>query len=376
MKIIHKYILKQILLVSFSSVLFFMFVLVLGNTLRDMAGKLASDQITIGMFFQLTALIIPKVVPYALPLGFLTAILLVMGRLSSQQEITAMRAAGLSLRHITAPLFLLAFAGTLLSAIINIHYAPKAETMYKQQLFNIVRDNPSRFIQPKQFIHHFPGYVLYIESITNQKLENFWLWELDDQKRTTILIRGKEGVFEPDESSNAIILNLKDGIGEKRPDEDPENLQDNTTPYLLFKDLSIKLPLDKIFGEKQFYRKLALHTFDELIAIRAKWQNSDAPNAFREQINVQLTIQKKWAMAFSVFSLVAIAIPLSIKVGRSETSANIVIALILAMLYYASIVVISWLNQQPHLRPDLLIWIPNLLFQCLGLYLAKRLSSL
>ena len=94
--------------------------------------------------------------------------------------------------------------------------------------------------------------------------------------------------------------------------------------------------------------------------------------ARRDRMKVQTHIQKNFAMAFSIFSMVVLAIPLGIKASRTETLANLAIALALAMGYYMLIVLISWLEKFPSLRPDLLIWLPNLMFQGLGAYLFVR----
>jgi lipopolysaccharide export system permease protein len=80
-------------------------------------------------------------------------------------------------------------------------------------------------------------------------------------------------------------------------------------------------------------------------------------------------------MAFSVLSLAMIGIPLGVRVGRKETYANVALALILAMTYYFLIIMVGWLENQPALRPDLLIWIPNLLFQTLGLWLIFKANK-
>ncbi len=93
---------------------------------------------------------------------------------------------------------------------------------------------------------------------------------------------------------------------------------------------------------------------------------------FKDKIKVQTQIQKNFAMAFSIFSMVVLAIPLGIKASRSETLANVGIALALAMTYYMSTVFITWLEAVPELRPDILIWLPNIIFQIFGICLMFR----
>ena len=77
-------------------------------------------------------------------------------------------------------------------------------------------------------------------------------------------------------------------------------------------------------------------------------------------------------MAISVLSLGLIAIPLGIKVGQKETYANVALALALALFFYFLMIVVGWLGARPELRPELLIWLPNLVFQGAGLAFLVR----
>jgi lipopolysaccharide export system permease protein len=75
-----------------------------------------------------------------------------------------------------------------------------------------------------------------------------------------------------------------------------------------------------------------------------------------------------------VLTFVFVAVPLGIKVSRRETSANLGIALLLALGYYFLTVVAKWLEGSPQIRPDLWLWLPNLIFVCLGVWLIRRVQ--
>lgn len=354
----------------------FVFVLVAGNALRDIVGLLAAGRLDWGMFAFLIVVLIPGVVPYALPLGMLTAILLVLGRMSAQGEILAMKAAGLSLPRIAAPIFLLAVLGTLLAAGISFYYAPLAHTTFRETVFNAVRDDPTRFIEPRTFIRDFPGLVIFMEGQDGDTLQNFHIWELDEHGKTRRFVRAESGFFRYLPEEQAMLLTLQRGTGEQRPSSDPEALRENL-PVGVFEELQLRLSLSEILGARQFHRKLSLHTLQELVALRREslsqqLEAETLEQGFTQRIAVQYAIQHKLAFSFGVLSLAILAIPLGIKVGRSETHANLAVALALAMVYFVFTVFISWLETSPHLRPDLLIWLPNFLFQGIGWTLFLR----
>ena len=377
--LLHRYILKQVFLASLGAVSFFIVVLVVGDALRDVLQQLINNQVSWNGFFQLLILIIPGVIPYALPMGFLLGILLVLGRLSSQHEITAIKAAGINLYTLICSILFLTFAGTVLSVLINLYYAPLADTAYKNGIVNAIRHDPLRFIKPHTFIKTFPGYVIYTEGQEKQQLKDIWLWEMDKNNHVSTFIKARKGAFSYDEAQEAILLKLINGSGERRSSHKNLGEYDSQNPSITFKELSLSLSLDKILGKKRVDRKLAFYTFGELLQERKNlietYENDPSEENYKNKIQIQLEIQKKFAMAFSIFSLVAIAIPLGIKTSRSETSANLALALGLALSYYLLLVVLSWLQKQPHLRPDLLVWIPNLLFQAVGIYWIYRVNK-
>jgi len=82
-------------------------------------------------------------------------------------------------------------------------------------------------------------------------------------------------------------------------------------------------------------------------------------------MELRLVIQEKQQNALAILSFALIGIPLGIRVSRRETSANLGVAVALSLGYYFLTVAINWLDRSPELRPDLLLWLPNLL--CIGL---------
>ena len=116
--------------------------------------------------------------------------------------------------------------------------------------------------------------------------------------------------------------------------------------------------------------------FSQLMALRRKAlateEKEQSTVISRDRMRAQTQIQKNCAMAFSTFSLALFGIPLAIQAGRKETYANLGIALVVAMSYYFLMVVVTWMEGNPALRPDLLVWVPNLLFQSAALFFIVR----
>jgi lipopolysaccharide export system permease protein len=304
-------------------------------------------------------------------MGMLSGILLVLGRMSSDREVTALRASGLSVAWLSAPILFFALLGVGLSVLINFEFMPRAKVAYERELAQAVRENPLSFIVPKTFIRDFPDKIVYVGESKGMKLSDVWVWELDKQARARVIYHARRGDLHFSEKENTLELVGYEVMVEYRDNKDPEFFSGEQKGIGIFGVFPWKLSLGKITGEQMVQRKLKWYTFDQLVEEWRRLNRPDpaVPAAEREkqQMRVQITIQEKFATAFSVLSFALVAIPLGIKVSRKETSANLGIGLALAMAYYFATIVVSWFDNQTGLRPDLLMWLPNFAFQALGL---------
>ena len=351
--LLHRYILKEVLVATVLAMGLFVFVLLLGNLFKDAASLVAAGKIDIWFFLKLVALLIPYVAAYALPLGVLTGTLIALGRLSSQQEITAMKSAGMSLYQIASPVFLISFIGMVAGILVNLQYAPQS-----------------------RFINEFPGYVIYMGDQDGALMKDFWIWQLDEKQRVKLFLRAREGELEFDRKNNSLILILRDGTAEKRDEDNPEALTGDSLRSLFFGEFPLELPMDALFGvNNQKRTKIKEQTFAQLMKARKAELDKEKENGegmSKMRMNIQMHIQKNFAMAFSVFSLAVFGVPLAIRVGRKESYANLAIAVVIALTYYFLIVVVSWFEGNRSVRPDLLIWLPNIIFQVFGFIMIKN----
>lgn len=377
MNLIHRHIFANVFLTCGAAVGMFGFVLMIGNAMKDLLGPMLAGQLAIDTFLRLMGLLVPFVFYYALPMGMLTGTLLVLGRMSSDREITALRSSGLSVAWLSAPIIFLALLGVGAGLLINFQFMPVARLAYQREFAEAVRQNPLSFIVPKTFIHDFPGVVLYVGEKHDNRLKDFWLWELDGQSRVKRFARADSGRLDFDATNNKLVLTLEHAQAEVRDDKDPENFRE-AHGAAAWERATFDLPLNRLTGESIVQKKLKWFTFTQLLTEWSRLNRADAtvPEAVRAKqlMRVQITIQEKFATAFSVLSFALVAIPLGIKVSRKETSANLGVGLLLALGYYFASIAVGWFDNYPELRPDLIVWLPNIVFQGLGLWLFYKVD--
>lgn len=376
MNLLHRHLFFSVLATCAAAIGLFGFVLIVGNALKDLLGYLLAGQLQPDTVLKLLLLLAPYVCSYALPMGMVTGVLLVLGRMSSQNEITAMRAAGLGLGYIARPIFLIAGLGVVAALFVNFEYMPRARSAYKATLAAAVRDNPLGFVVPKTFVRDFPGVVFYVSAKDGPELRDVWVWRLDKEQRAIEFLRAGSGQVDYDAGANRMTLRLKNAQVDRRNEKDPENFA-NTDLQATFGDLSFDLPLDKLFGRQTLRIKPSWMTYRELVAERARVET--APELSVEERAAKLgklsfTLHEKASSAVAVLAFAFIAVPLGIKVSRQETSANLGVALALVMTYYFLTVMVGWLERWPQWRPDLLLWVPTLLFLAVGIRLFRSVG--
>lgn len=359
---------NEVFMATMGAMILFCLILVAGNVLRELASRLADGRISIVTFFQLLGLLFPFVFSFSLPLGFLSGVLIGLGRLSSSREITAMKATGSSIWGIAVPVFVLAVLGSGIACVTNNWIAPLSRTTYKTMMVEALRDDPLRFFQTGVLSREFPGYVLFIQDKKGDELEGFWLWELDDDKRPSLFIRAEQGQVEFDKDRDTLILTLKKGLAERWPKNGSENNPlDAATIY--FEEFPVELPLSYSLGAAEVDREISEYALPELLAFLREEapipeQHQKEPELLKRQIRVQ--ISNNFSLAASLMALSVVGVPLAIRTGRKETYANAMLALGLGLVYYFLVSMVASLDLPAKYHPEYLVWVPNLVMFVIG----------
>lgn len=379
MNLIDRYIFRSVLFTCASAVGIFTFIVLVPNVLRDMLAYVLSGQLSPLMFGQLVLTLTPFAVALALPMGLLTGVLLTLGRLSSDSEVTAMRSFGLSLPRIAAPILLLALLGAALGLYCNFEAMPRARVNYERKFAAAIAANPLKLIVPKTFIRNFSNCVIYVNQKEGAVMKDVWLWKLDEQKRVKTLIHAASGYVDYDETTNELIVTLTEARVENRDEKNPESFLESPYVASFGKIEAARLPLDRFFGHGGVRVKPEWLTLGQLEEERArvaqlKPSPEEARQFARDRMKLELIYQDKFNTALAVFSLALVGVPLGIKVSRRETSANFGVALLLTLGYYLLTVAVKALDRHPEYRPDLLLWVPNLILIAVGLWLFRRID--
>ena len=384
MKTLHKYLTRQVLASLLLTLAVFTFVLLLGDVLKEVLPLLVNGRARFGTVIEIIGYLVPFIWVFALPMGFLTATLLVFGRFSADQELTAARASGISLISLVSPVLLLSLFFCGICAWINMELGPLSRVACKDLMFQLRAELAKSFVLPEgQFINIPPNYVFYARKNDGGKLQDVIIFVLDKKEDTAaITITAPRGEIEVNETNKEMFLHLTDprsldkhGVTTASGDWVSPNLYPTNAPAKQISEVKIS---DMTFGQlrdelNELERQLALPppAATNSAELRAQLdevrkQRNDLAEPIRVAMNRQI------AFSFACFGFTLVGIPLGIRMHRRETNIGVAIALGLTAVYFSFIIIGNSLSARPEFAPHLIVWLPNFIFQAVGAVLLWR----
>jgi lipopolysaccharide export system permease protein len=389
-KTLHLYLCRQILGAMVMTVFVFTFVLLLGNVIKEVLNLLVNRQATIPMACHAILLLIPYVLAFSMPIGMLTATLLVFGRFSADQELTAARAGGISLVSLVAPVLLLAVGVSVICAWLNFDLAPSSRVAYKEVLAGAGRNRPGGFLLNNQDVP-FGKYRVFAGQVHRDgtNLDDVLVSEYDQGGELVRWAKAPKGVLTFDNVQRQITLQLLNMVSMER---DPKSgwlpFVSATGPYTLppvdFPDadkpipvaisdmtfLQLRSELDRLQQSVQ-----ALPSREASRADLLAFQKEIRETENKTMMSVLVNLNQQAAFSFACISFTLVGIPLGIRGHRRETSIGVAAALGLVLIYYSFMVMAQAWQAHPERYPCLIVWLPNFIFQAVGAVLLWRINN-
>ncbi|MBI2687474.1 MAG: LptF/LptG family permease [Acidobacteria bacterium] len=368
MGLLARSVFREIIAGAAVGTLLFTFVLFLrsANLLFEQLVRGAAPPATIGYLF---LLVMPFVLMFTIPVGVLVGVLIGLSRMSSDGEIIALRAAGVSTRRLMGPVVTFAMLGTAVTAACSLWINPWAVRETIRVLNQIAADQMTAEIQPRVFAEQFPNKTLYVGDVISGPVirwRNVFIADMtppDQRKQTTQeasadaprITIATDALAVPDSVHNSIQLRLLNGSSHEVGKEQNQ-----------FFD--IRFPqLDQLLEAKAPEEQ------------RAKAYTGMDTQPLREEAkrsrDADIELQRRFSLPPACLLLALVGLPLGVSSRKSGKSTAFVTTVFLSFLYFMAQVSLIGLAKQGRMAPVVAAWAPNVAFALIGIFLLVRLEA-
>ncbi|MGH9349504.1 MAG: LPS export ABC transporter permease LptG [Vicinamibacterales bacterium] len=353
MRILDRYVIREVLWPFGIGLLIFTFILIIPVLITD-AEALVAKGVPAGVILRLMWTLVPQALGLTIPMSVLLGLLVAFGRLSADRELVAMQACGVSLLRLMRPVTLVSVVAAAACAYVLLVSVPSGNQTYREIVFGVIVDRAESNVKARVFFEDFPGLVLYVREVpaSGGWKGVFMADTRPGQAASVYLARHGRVAIDREQRTAEVVLeqgtrHTADGAG-KYEVYGFERLVLNVDPETMFARAG------PAKGEREM-------TIAELRTRIAQLER-DGVSAH----NAKMEIQKKFSIpvACLVFGLIGLALGASNR--RDGKLASFVLGVAVIFVYY----VLLWLGlamaKGQMLPPWLGVWLPNLVLAPAG----------
>lgn len=358
MRLIDRYILKNVLAWTFQALTALLFIFVFVRLSREFRTLLVESDVGFLLLFKFFLTAIPISLEVALPISFLLGVLITFGQLSSSSEITSIRMAGASIRRMALPIFITGFCLSILCLFINSSWIPAAKKYKNHLLYEALKTRPEALIKGgiKDKNIHFTASKVEGSTIYNIN------WTSLDPKSGEIQRRqAAKGEFVFLNETQDMQLNLSQVYSET---EKNGKVIDRSWAEEVG-------PLNIIDSKKKKKLKrgeLSNHEISQILSTNTL--TADQQTVYSDEVDERNSIS--WAC----LALIFLGLPLSITSARNSSSTGFIISILIGLVYFVLLEVVKSLSIEVGLLRSSLFWIPNILALIIGGYMLRQKETL
>ena len=314
---------------------------------------------------KLFTLILPTFLEMTVPMALLLGILLGLGRLSSDQETTALKASGISPFQILLPIGMLALFISLLSLLITTLVRPVANRTLNKELYNIAKGHVVTALREKVFNDNFPDVLIYVEEVVppGNASQGILIVDRRDPDRENVIF-GKVALFLTDEESRTLNLKIFDGIIHEREKTTPNFSQTHFNVY------NIKLDLEEAFSlmrkKERRPKEMSLQQLGRTIRSKEAKGIKPTPEV--------MELHQRFSFAFAplVFGLLGVSLAMMPTPSRTGRSWGLASCFFWLLVYYGLLSIGKALGEREIIFPVIALWLPNLVLVLIAAYFFRK----
>lgn len=363
MRILTRYILKEVLTHGLLGGVLFTFVLFMKELgpLLELAVRNSTSSSTVGEIF---LLMLPNMFTVTIPMAVLVGTLLGLSRLAADSEITAMRAAGVGVWRFVGIVGVLATAAWGAGLANTLYLAPKASAQMLRLEDELKNTQATYEIQPRVFYEDLKNVVLYVEDVRAgtgaARWRRVFLADLTDPVSPKVTTAEEATVASTD--SQTLIMRLQNGMQHETASDQPDQYTISTFTQTDLPLQATSTPDPHLGHSDAPVLALSNHELVERTKRPAgRWY--------------QIELERRYAYPTACLVLLLVGVPLGISSKRGGKGAGFVLTIVLVFVYYflsSTGVALARQNKLPVLAG---VWMANLLFGVSGVFFLRQMST-
>jgi LPS export ABC transporter permease LptF/LPS export ABC transporter permease LptG len=358
MRILDRYIVREVVRHAFLGLITFTFVLFVPKLVRLMELFVRHSGSGV-QIVDLFLCIIPGVLIFTIPMAVLIGVLLGLGRMSMDSEIIALTALGISRKRILFPVGIFALLGAVLTLLMTLWLAPSSLRTFRTIEGALLTSQISFQVQPRVFDERFPHMVLYINDVSpsGTRWNGVFLAQAGTESGSQITL-AESAIVIADPNEGKLELHLNGGSTHEFSRSDPDHY---SVTVFQRTDWPVEVTTTGAAAERVLSNPE--RTFSDLVRDKSKnWREA----------RVELHQRFAFPVACIVFSL--IAVPLGAQPRRGGRAAGTLLAVVIIACYYLLFIIGAGLARQGVVSPAAGMWAANLVLALAGLALLPRME--
>jgi lipopolysaccharide export system permease protein len=304
---------------------------------------------------------LPAVMVYIFPMAMLLSALLGFARLSSDSEVVAFRAAGVSLYRLVVPVLIMGLLVSFTTLLFYEIVVPQSSEAAKNLLVETTARHTPK-IQKNMFLpeleHGRLKRVFYARELKGEVMKEVVIGEFSEG-RLAQLINAEEATWERDKDRWKLakgIIHILSETGEYK------HLIRFEEQYIAIK----YTPKDFFIGEKKA-EEMNINELNKFIALKRKMGE--------DITDYEIQLNMKMAIPFACLVFALLGAPLGLAPRRASSSIGLGLSIIIIFLYYIMMSISVAVGELRLLSPFLSAWVPNVATGCIGWYFLHKAAT-
>ena len=359
MRILDRYIVREVFRHAFLGLVVFTFVFFVPQLVRLMS-LFVRHSGSGSQILKLFLYIFPGVFTFTIPIAVLIGVLLGLGRMSADSEIIALTALGIGRRRILLPVGVLALAGALATLVMSLWLGPAALRALRSLEADLIASQVSFQVQPRVFDERFPPFVLYINDVSasGTQWHGVFLAEAGRENGSRVTL-AENAIVIAEPKQGKLELHLQGGSTHEFDRTDPEHYS-----VTAFGQSDIPIEVSGVVPTRPRQLSNPERPLRELA--------QDNTTGWRE---ARVEMYRRFAFPVACFAFALIAVPLGAQPRRGGRAAGSLIAVLLIAAYYLLFIMGAGMARQGTVPPAIGMWIADAVLALAGLVLLPRMEQ-